>query len=41
VTRVWKTSGRSLFTIVEARNLKSRIGATGGLRDVDGRSAAY
>jgi phosphatidylethanolamine/phosphatidyl-N-methylethanolamine N-methyltransferase len=41
VNRVWKTSARSLFTIVEARNLKAAARSSArGLRDAD-RSAAY
>jgi len=41
-TRVWKTSARSLFTIVEARNQKpADVGAMDGRRNVDGWSAAY
>ena len=42
VARVWKTSMRSLFTIVEARNVKAGArSSAGNLRDADGRSAAY
>ena len=41
-TRVWKTSARSLFTIVEARNQKSwGVAAVDGRRNADGWSAAY
>ncbi|HWP65582.1 MAG TPA: class I SAM-dependent methyltransferase [Candidatus Limnocylindria bacterium] len=42
VTRVWKTSGRSLFTIVEARNQKVAVRPTaGGTQDASGHSAVY
>ena len=40
--RVWKTSARSLFTIVEARNVKTGARrSAGGRRDADDRSVAY
>ena len=40
ITRVWKTSARSLFTIVEARNRTAPVrAAMDRSRDADGRSA--